>query len=453
MSNEHNPIARLVTQIQQKWNDEVTPYDHINLVRWLIIPRQARLYEGFLKLESTAHGSLPDMVIVLLNAFSSQESHSKNLIKHWIEAYRKDEKTMEAYKEVNPAFSWDAEGFEKKIGDDTAQNNLLLLEMLESLQSALPDEEQALTLALFPYSVEDTKDYAKWIDTLLKLGLPEKVRFMMFDYADERFFDGLLKDHEETGKSLSVALDLDGAIAKIASSGDPNKPDVQFRKCMLKMSKAVSGNNLASLNLWGEKGLEVTQRSGIKSLYITAHIVYAGMLFSFKEFELIDDLLFKATALSKQGLKSEDESCKPLLIQSYGFQASSKQLQKKKQDAANLFCKQADTALELGFAQQPLTAWWMAYTAIKKTNKEQYKELVTKAYDYGNNQEVETLRSTCMTFIAADYYNILDKESQYEDCQKIDEFMIEVEGEKWREQVEERREEMEKRKLSLRNWF
>ncbi|MCW5518548.1 hypothetical protein J1N09_01765 [Aureitalea sp. L0-47] len=453
MSTEHNPIAQLVTELQQKWNTDISPNPDIQIARWLIIPQQARLYEGFLKLESTAYGGVPDMVIVLLTPFTSASQHSRALAEHWIEAYRKDSKIINEYIESNPDFSWQADEYEKRLSEDQDANNALLIEMLSQFQMALSEKERALTLALFPYSVSDTKDYEKWMDTMLELGLPENVRFMIFDYSDERYFDRLMKNHEDIGKSLSVPLDLDGAINKIATAGDPNNPEVQFRKCMMMMSKGVSNKNRESVHKWGERALEVTQPSGIRSLFITAHIVYAGMLFNFKDFETIDDLLMKATAMAKQSVKAGDDQCKPLLVQSYGFQASSKQLQKKKEDASTLFCKQADTAIEFGFPQQPLTSWWMAYSAIRKKDKEQYKELVIKAYNYGSEQEKETLKSTCMTFIANDYYNILDKESQYDDCKEIDEFMTEVEGENWREEVEERRKEMEKRKLSLKNWF
>lgn len=452
MSSEHNPIAQLISQLQYKWNSDVTPYPNLKLVRWLIIPEQARLYEGFLKLESTPHGSLPDMVIVLLTQFTDKKLHSEHLCKDWINAYKKDKKTLKAISEEHTNFKWDIASFEDK-SINTTNHNELLIEMLQTFQEALPDKNRALTLALFPYSVESAKEYASWINTLLTLGLPENVRFMIFDYADERYFDTLLKAHEESAKTLAIPLDLDGAISKIASSGDTNKPDVVFRQCMLKMSKAVTNSNLTNLHKWGKKGLEATQRSGNKTLYGTAHLVYAGMLFNFKEYEAIDDLLQKGLAISKQGLKMGDDACKPILIQFYGFQASSKQLQKKKEDAANLFCKQADTALEHGFSQQPLTAWWMASSVIKKKDKQKFKEIVSKAYDYGNKQEKETLQSTCMSFIAADYYTILDNDDKKEDCIKVDDFMKEIDGEDWRDQIESRKKEMEKRKLSLFNWF
>ena len=69
MNTEHNPIAVLVSKVQRKWNEEVHPSNDYKLVRWIIRSEQARLYEGFLKLESSSHGSIPEVFVVLLTPF------------------------------------------------------------------------------------------------------------------------------------------------------------------------------------------------------------------------------------------------------------------------------------------------------------------------------------------------------------------------------------------------
>ncbi|WP_299888208.1 hypothetical protein [uncultured Lacinutrix sp.] len=452
MSNEHNPIAQLISKLQLKWTNEVSPHENINLARWIIKPEQARLYEGFLKLESSEHGSIPDMLLVFLTPFNNIESHSKSLITDWIKTYRENAELIEQYKKENTTFNWDIDSFEKRITNDTNANNLLLVDMLSSFQKELEDKKP-LTLALFPYTIEDTKAYSKWINSILKLGLPLNVRFMIFDHANERHFDILCNKHEAVSKSLSVPLDLEGAINKIASSGNPNDPEVQFRQCIIKMSKSVKNKDLNDLKKWGEKGLEVTQKTGEKGSFSSAHIIYASMLFNFKEYELIDDLLAKGLALAKQGAKAEDPACKTLLVQYYGFQASSKQFQKKYEDASNLFCKQADIATNIGLPQQSLNAWWMASNAIKKRDKARFKAIVEKAYKNGISLDKDTLKSTTMSFIAADYYNILEKEHNDNDCKKIDDFMLELDGKDWRSNVELQRKAMEKKKFSLSNLF
>ncbi|WP_378175755.1 hypothetical protein [Aquimarina sp. SS2-1] len=453
MNNEHNPIAQLVTTIQQKWIDEVSPNNHIQLVRWLIKPDQARLYEGFLRLESTPNGGLPDVPIVLLTAFENKEIHSKNLVKDWIETFKKDENLQKDLESRNLTFDWNVADFEKKLENENSDYNVLLLEMLNTFQKAMPNPQVPLVLSLYPYSVSDTKEYGKWINVIVELGLPDKVRLMFFDYVEERYFDQIIKNHRDIATSLAVPLDLQGAINKIASAGDPNDPEVQFRQCMIEMSKSVTQKKLSRLHSWGKKGLMITQKSGNKSAFATAHVIYAGMLFSFKEYKAIEELLQKGLSIAKQGLVAGEETCKPIIIQSYGYQASCKQLQKDKTQAADLFCKQADTSIEFGFGPQALTAWWLGYNVIKKKDKQRYIDIITNAYHFGTTIAPEMIKSTCMAYIAADYYNINEKNGDKDECNSILAFMNEIEGEGWREKVEEHRKEMEKKSLSILNWF
>ncbi len=447
MSTEHNPIAQLVTKIQQKWNEDVVPNDAIKLARWLIKPEQARLYEGFLRLESTANGSIPDMTIVLLTSFTDKNTHSKNLCKDWIANFKKEKDAIA--QESN--FTWEVEEFEEKL--ETENSDLVLLEMIKSFQKALPEKDRIVTLCLFPYEIEDVKEYAKWLHNMLKLELPEYGRFMIFDFAKERHFDRLYKVHEDIAKTLAVSLDLQGAMAKLASMGDPNDPEIQFRTCLMNMSKQVEKKNLTGVQQWGNKGLEVTQRSGQKSTYATAHTIYAGMLFGFKEYEQIDNLLIKGLAIAKQGLQMGEDTCKPIIIQSYGFMASSKQMQKKKEKAAKLFCKQADTAKEYGFSEMALNAWWLAASVIKKKDKTHYNAIIEEAYKHGATLDKEKLKATAMPFLASDYYSLLEKRSKYKACKEVDTLMKEIEGEKWREGIIAKQKEMSKNNIPILNWF
>jgi len=48
-------------------------------------------------------------------------------------------------------------------------------------------------------------------------------------------------------------------------------------------------------------------------------MVYAGMLFNFKDYEKIEKLVQSGMAAAKQGLLGGDEACKSTIIQAYGF--------------------------------------------------------------------------------------------------------------------------------------
>ncbi len=446
MSTEHNPIAQLISQIQQKWNDEASPEKECRLVRWLIKPDQARLYEGFLRLESTANGSIPEMLIVLLCPFKDPHTFSKTLAEQWIKDYLAETKSNNTLKEAGLFPQWDAQHYQRLSEKTGTDHNKLLLEMLSSFQNALPDKETRLALALMPYTISAVGDYGRWMENLLKLGIPDKVLCMVFDYEEEQHFDDLFRKQPKQTKSLYLNLDLDGAINKLAKSGDPNSPEVQLKECIIEMSNAVKTNSLDRLHKWGKKGLEITQRTGNKAFYASAHLLYAGMLFQFSQFEEIEQLLKRGLAMSMQLLKNGDDASKPLIVQFYSYRAACCQHKKQMLEAADLFAKQGDLAMEFKMGIQALTAWWQAYTLYKKKEEEKCINLMTKAYAFGISLQAEELKTSCMSYIGFDYFQYCENLKQQEKCKEIDTFMKGLEGENWKTTVAAYKKDMQPKK-------
>ncbi|SIT01266.1 hypothetical protein SAMN05421766_10712 [Zobellia uliginosa] len=438
MNNEHNPVALLVTQIQQKWLQDVSPHDEVNWVRWLIKPEQARLYEGFLKLESSPHGIIPDIPVVLLTPFVDSKVHSKNLISDWLESFKNDERLKEQIEGNFLQFDWDPDYFKQKLKNKEGDFDSLLIEFLASFQKALPNPEQHLVMALFPYTVQATEDYKNWMETMLGLGMPPKTRLMVFDHHPKNYFESVQIKHKATCKSLWIDLDLDGAMKKIAMSGDPNDPEVQFRECMIEMGNSTAKNNRKRLHLWGEKGLEVTQKTGNKTAFATAHGVYAGMLFQFKEYDTVDKLLRRGLAIAKQGKASGDDTANAIILQLYAYMASSAHHQNEIEKATELFCEQAELAISFGLGQQALAIYINAYTLIKKKNPPRYKELLKRAFDYGRTLPEEQLKSSGIGQIAWDYYN----STQGTTLRTIDSFMVDLEGKDWKQKMERQAQNM-----------
>jgi len=453
MINEHNPIAQLVTKIQQKWMEEVSPHPCIKLVRWLIKPSQAELYAGFLKLESSPHGKIPEVPVVLLSHFKHSSVYSKTLIKDWLDAFEKDEAFKEALEKNNLNFDWDYEKYKAKLDERKTNFDLLLMEMLTAFQKALPDPKLPLVLTLYPYSIQDTIDYQVWIETMMRLQFPDNVRLMIFDFVEDRQFDDLMEYDPKISKSLSVPLDLEGAVAKIAESGNPSDPVVQFQKYMARMSTCTAQKDLKGLQKWGERGLQIMRKTGIKSNYATAHIIYASMLLNFKKHDQIDTLTKKALKIAKNGHTLGDNICKSLIVQSYGLLASNKQMQKQLKDAAQLFDIQAQKSIEFGLTAQALTAWWLSYTAIRKKDRATCEVTIQKAYEHGVTLDEDTLKASPMRYIAADYYKIIEQNKDEKLCKSIDEFMTELHDENWRTEVEASQKEMNKRKLTSLKLF
>jgi hypothetical protein len=203
------------------------------------------------------------------------------------------------------------------------------------------------------------------------------------------------------------------------------------------MGKAVQKNDLPRVDAWGEKALLATQQSGLKSMFASAHLVYAGMLFTFKKFDKIDSLLVKGLHLAEQGLKLNDPSCKPLVIQFYGYMAASKQLQKNIPEAIKFYEQQGDTAVSYQLAVMSLTPYQQAYTLSGKKVSHLYDDLLKKAFNTGISLQKEELANSSFNTIAFDYFTWQQDHQQHTEAAITDKKLKEIFGEDWKEKAKQ----------------
>ena len=434
MSTEHNPIAELIHQIQQKWIDEVSPFPEIKLVRWLIKPAEARLFEGFLKLESTEHGAIPEMLVAMLTPFENEATYAFQLMHNWNKAFAEDNKTREKLT-ASGKNNWNPKDFLAAKADPDGTYDLPLLKMFSSFQQTMMDGNTGLVVAIFPYSIQNMEAFEWWLKEILKKPIPQKVCLMIFDHIGTYYFDKIFQQYPDITKSLHINLDLDGAISKIAKMGDPNSPEVQLRECIMEMGKALQLSNPVRLDEWGERALKVTKQSGLKSMYASAHLVYAGMLFSLKQFSKIDVLLANGLAIAKKGLTSEATACKPLLIQFYGYTASSKQLQKKIKEAIAAFETQGNLAITYQLPAMALMPLRQAYMLSKKEIPQRYEELLQHAFATGKALQKEEKENSCFPLIALDFIHWKQNLQQWEEVKQTDDECQVVFGADWKEKA------------------
>ncbi|WMJ71880.1 hypothetical protein RCC89_01650 [Cytophagaceae bacterium ABcell3] len=447
MNNEHNPIALKINKIQNKWIAEASPLKECKLVRWLLKDDQPRLFEGFLRLEASASGALPEVVVTMLMPFEGACGHSKKVMKDWLKELGKDENLVQSLENSGYSYFGSLSKFEVLLEDKDVDGDRLFVDFLSDFQGAACNGLK-LALALYPQLVSDVKDYTQWLDNLLKVGLPEDVLFMVFDFADERYFDKLVHKYPEQTKTLYVSTggDEDNGGAGMDTPSGPADPEVRFRECVLKMSDAVNDNNLSVVKQWGQKGLEVAQSTGSAYFLSVASLTYGAMLFNFKETGEIKTLIERGLVLARKGLDAGDNACQQLLVTGQGYMAACCQIEGKKSMAAAIFEEQGDLAVQYGMPVQALTAWWQAADLYKEKDKEKHALLLEKAYRTGAALKPEELEASCMAYIAFDYHEVCRKKKDRATCAEIDTFMAGLNGPEWMGSAERHKKESKRKK-------
>ncbi len=446
MNNEHNPIAHLITKIQMKWIKEISPFSEYKLLRWLIKANESKLYEGFVHLESTPNGKLPEIFVALLTEFKSLEEYSHDLIDTWLDTYDKDQKTFDTMRANGSDFKWDDDYFRKKLKLKEIDFDQLLLQLFSTFYEALKLPGKKLTVVLMPVSVSNIISYKQWLKKIMKITIPPKVQMCIFDYIDERFFDSIFNEFDSSiTRTFLLELDLKEATNKIAQSGDLNSPPVQLRNYMLKMSEALSKKDLSELDKSGHQCIEVMTKSRNKLLMSTSYIMYAGMLFNFKKYDEIEKLLQKGLKIAEAGRLSGDAGCQSLVSQYHGYIASNYQLSKKYTLAGEWFCRQAQSLIEYSLMSPAIAAYRQASAIAKKHIPELNKEILKSAFLTGENLNKEELSGTDYKFLCMDYYILLRQNNEREMYQRVNNKMESAFGKDWREKTEEQSASSQKR--------
>lgn len=214
--NEHNPIAQLVNLIQKQWLEKTANKSSLRFVRFIIKPEEARVYEGFCKLESSEHGSLPEVFVTQLTSFEDEDTFSAALIKDWLDTYAK---SMDLVQQVNERalFTWDPRPFKQLLerNNGTPMDDVLL-SLLGSFRQSLPLQYKQLVLALIPRQVSSTEDMKNWIANLLQKGIPAGVKLLVIDHVNADHFAFHERQFPDMTCSIHVQMDLQAAIQKLA---------------------------------------------------------------------------------------------------------------------------------------------------------------------------------------------------------------------------------------------
>lgn len=438
MNNEHNPIAHLITKIQLKWNKEISPFPEYKIIRWLIRADESKLYEGFVHLESTPYGKLPEIFVALLTEFKTLETFSKDLINTWLDTYDKDQKTFDSIRSNGTNFKWDDDYFRKKMKTPEANFDQLLLEIFSTFHEALQLPGKKLTIVLMPFAVNNIESYKLWLKRMIRLTIPVNVQLCIFDYIDERFFDSLFNEFDPSiNKTLLLQLDLKGATNKILQAGDPNSPPIQLRNYMLKMSEALSQKDLSKLDRIGNECIEVMTRTKNKLLMSTAYIMYAGMLFNFKKHDEIERILQKGLKVAQAGKSAGDAGCYSLVSQYCGYLASNYQLCKNYKLAVEWYCRQAQYLIDNSLMAPAMVTYKQASNIAKDHVSDQYKQLLHKGFLAGENLKKEELAGVDYNSMCLDYCHLLQQSSETDMHQRVENKMNTIFGQNWKEETKQ----------------
>ena len=443
--NEHNPITVRLDEMVQVWKKNVRSQHR--LIRWMLKPEDHRMYEGFCRLEASPHGKLDNLFVFFYTPFTSITTYSYDLIKNWLNEYD-DAATRQQLAMGDIQGAWYVDPFRKAVEEkDYNTCDTLLPVMIQSYKNftGLPDTD--FVFSVLPKQMNSPQQFLQWLQQWMELPKQPGIQLLVFDHSDGNFWGSVFEDYTDYTVTLKHDLRMQEAIRQIATAGAATDPYAFFRKCMFEMGEAATKKNKPLLNEWGEKAIESGKKTGDKSLLATAYISYAGMLFNFKDHELINQLLDTGMRLCQQEIAGGNESLKFMLLQYYTYKGADCQLQKERKEALQWFMKAGDEATGFGLASQAVSAYYKAWVFADYKNWHDEKNLAgQQALQLTNQLTDEEIQSSEYPFMAYDY---LQQKQEEDDSlvATVRQKMVSAYGGNWQKTVEELKQNYTKKKI------
>ncbi|MDI9310570.1 MAG: hypothetical protein QM535_10170 [Limnohabitans sp.] len=424
--SEHNPIAENITRLQQIWITNRKENPNARIFCWRYQAQDYFFLNSFYKLESSQYNATTDAFVIFFNPFENKEKYTISLIQQWLNQFEEEAKKQ--------GWQWnDLETFKERFSNITPTDydayKILWKDILISYKAFDNKPDTKLFIGIMPHSIGSEEGINIWIEETLSL-LPNDIGYVTHQEDSENIL--YLVEKKIVTKTLQVPnFDLKGAYKQIATQGNPTDPQVQFRRCMFEMGEAAGANNKSKLNQWGQKMLEVTQSTGNRSFWASAHLVYAGFLFQFKDDEKIEELLNKGIAITAKEYKDKPESA-GVLLQLYAYKGSYASMTGKKEEALEWFTKQAHTATELQLTEQALLAYNNLLLLAQKNKNDFFYNTIKESFEVGYPLKDEQLKNINFTFIANYYCDYFTNNGKYT-RNEIEERMKTIYGENWKE--------------------
>ena len=309
---EENPIMYRIDQMRKNWEDHVC--DNTQLVRWVLLKDEVRMLKAFSLLEASEYGQIPDFFINFDVPFSSVERYGYDLLTSWLEIWNNPDARAEVA-DANVLPDWDDTPYQDA---EVKGSETTFLHAMSSFAKSISANQQ-LVLNVVPAGYKGAPAFTEWILKCLET-FPENLRLMVFDLKEAPKFHEVPMHFKVC--TLVADLNMHEATKEIIQQGDMNDPSAGVNLCLLNIAEATNEKDEEKIHHWGKEGLEIAEKTGLKSIVATVYLAYGAAFYQLKKTDRAMDLFKAAEEQAIQGNREEDIAVAAILLQAYNFQAA-----------------------------------------------------------------------------------------------------------------------------------
>lgn len=427
-NNEHNPVAFKISKIAKIWSKIRLDNNKAKLFQIICSQEDFIIVNGFIQIEASKYGKSNDSFLMFSVNFDNQYQFLYDISKEWLESFERE-------LDNHPNRNW-KDFYELKREfialnkiDDSIE--IFFRKLLVSFKLFEQKKDNLILLTLIPKKIADYSLFNTFMKRLVTL-IPNDYGIILIDFKNKENYNELVFDLDSIASQVIIPYqDMSSTYKELATQGNPNDPQVKFRKCLFEMGENAAKKDKEMVDYWGHQMLSIAKGSGDRSFWASAYLIYAGFLFQFKTDNIIN-LLDTGIQIVDVEYKNNSQSA-GILIQLYSYKASYYSIIGNKDEAIKNFLKQAKIAEEVKMFEQMLLANIYALLLIKNDSDYLYKEIIKNSFEKGYLLSDEILKVINFAFITNKYLLLENDKITTSQIIDIEHRMINIYGESWRE--------------------
>lgn len=421
---EENPITYRIDQMRKNWMENVC--ENTQLVRWLLLKDEVRMVKAFSLLEASEHGQIPDLFLNFDVPFSSEKQYAHDLRVNWLQTWNSlDARAEVEYANVLP--DWDDKPFRQA---PVKKSKEAFLSAMSSFTSSI-DPDQKLVLNITPASYAGEPGFTEWVLECLEI-MPENIRFMVFDLEETPNFHKVPMHFSVC--TLVANLNMAEATKEIIRQGDLNDPAVGVNLCLINIAEAANKEDEDEINRWGKEGIEVAEKTELKSIIATMYLAYGSAFYELKKFKEAIRLYDLAEEVAIQGKVEDDIAIPAITLQVYNFQASAYLYTKKYEKARDCFLSASKEAHEQKNMPMFMEAQRQASIMSEKlSDDEGAYDLLFDTYEECKLLDKLQVKFTSMLLVCTRLHKFAYDHKNKELYDEIEDFASEIWTEEWKD--------------------
>lgn len=426
-NNEHNPIAIRISNIQDLWIENREKFPDARIYCLVCEPSDYQLVEGFIRLEASEHGRTSDIIVGFKADYDGQTDFYKFLVKEWIRSFAADA-------EKNSDWNWkDFSSFQSEAMsiDSLSREELenLYIRLVTSFKEFIGNDN-LLGITLFISRIGDAVSLNETIQSIAQR-LPAGIALILIDYKKREVYETLLSEMKDRICLIDIPnQNIAGAYKEIATQGNPQDPNVKYRKCLFELGEAASKGNKDEAKKIGHELIKLSREIGGTAFMASSYLIFGGFMIRFhQEAGFCHDLFDKGIALVLPKYH-EERDCAQILLQLYNYKGTVDSYNKDIGSAIKQFMTAVKTAKELNMRTETVNEYNYALLMALKKDRLTYEPILSEAFEYSYSFSDEELRIINLSFIASTY---LDKTYGLDSSQRdeIEKRMSGLYGDDW----------------------